>query len=90
MSDYDKNFLKDKYKELEKDLSKPEVRQPNDHILLIDGLNMGGNVWFVGNKRFQILIKTGIVKLILLMCSLVTVRVCCSFSDSCECVVEDG
>ena len=39
MSDYDKNFLKDKYKELEKDLSKPEVRQPNDHILLIDGLN---------------------------------------------------
>ena len=36
MSDYDKNFLKDKYKELEKDLSKPEVRQPNDHILLID------------------------------------------------------
>ena len=39
MSDYDKNFLKDKYKELEKDLSKPEVRQPNDHVLLIDGLN---------------------------------------------------
>jgi len=39
MSDYDKSFLKDKYKELEKDLSKPEVRQPNDHVLLIDGLN---------------------------------------------------
>ena len=39
MSDYDKNFLKDKYKELEKDLSKPEVRKPNDHVLLIDGLN---------------------------------------------------
>ena len=39
MSNYDKNFLKDKYKELEKDLSKPEVRKPNDHVLLIDGLN---------------------------------------------------
>jgi len=39
MGDYDKNFLKDKYKELEKDLSKPEVRKPNDHVLLIDGLN---------------------------------------------------
>ena len=39
MSDYDRNFLKDKYKELEKDLSKPEVRKPNDHVLLIDGLN---------------------------------------------------
>tara|TARA_B100000902_G_scaffold124493_1_gene124352 strand:- start:1564 stop:2619 length:1056 start_codon:yes stop_codon:yes gene_type:complete len=39
MSNYDKKFLKDKYKELEKDLSKPEVRQPNDHVLLIDGLN---------------------------------------------------
>ena len=39
MSDYDKNFLKDKYKELEKDLSKPKVRKPNDHVLLIDGLN---------------------------------------------------
>ena len=39
MSDYDKNFLKNKYKELEKDLSKPKVRKPNDHVLLIDGLN---------------------------------------------------
>ena len=39
MSDYDKNFLKEKYKEIEEELSEPKVRKPNDHVLLIDGLN---------------------------------------------------
>ena len=39
MSDYDKNFLKEKYKEIEEELSEPTVRKPNDHVLLIDGLN---------------------------------------------------
>jgi hypothetical protein len=35
-------------------VSEGEDRQNNQ---LIDGLNMGVNVWFVGNKRFQILIE---------------------------------
>ena len=39
MSDYDKNFLNKKFKELEEELSEPTVRKPNDHVLLIDGLN---------------------------------------------------
>ena len=39
MSDYDKNFLKEKYKEIEEELSEPKVRKQNDHVLLIDGLN---------------------------------------------------
>ena len=39
MSDYDKNFLNKKFKELEEELSEPKVRKPNDHELLIDGLN---------------------------------------------------
>ena len=39
MSNYDKNFLKDKYKELKEEISEPKVRKPNDHVLLIDGLN---------------------------------------------------
>ena len=29
MSDYDKNFLKEKYKEIEEELSEPKVRKPN-------------------------------------------------------------
>ena len=39
MSDYDKNFLNKKFKELEEELSDPKIRKPNDHVLLIDGLN---------------------------------------------------
>lgn len=39
MSDYDKNFLNKKFKELEEELSEPKIRKPNDHVLLIDGLN---------------------------------------------------
>ena len=39
MSDYDKNFLNKKFKELKEELSEPTVRKPNDHVLLIDGLN---------------------------------------------------
>ena len=39
MSDYDKNFLNKKFKELEEELLEPTVRKPNDHVLLIDGLN---------------------------------------------------
>ena len=39
MSDYDKNFLNKKFKELEEELSEPTVRKQNDHVLLIDGLN---------------------------------------------------
>ena len=39
MSDYDKNFLNKKFKELEEELAEPTVRKPNDHVLLIDGLN---------------------------------------------------
>ena len=39
MSDYDKNFLNKKFKELKEELSEPKIRKPNDHVLLIDGLN---------------------------------------------------
>ena len=39
MSNYDKNFLNKKFKELKDELSESKVRQPNDHVLLIDGLN---------------------------------------------------
>ena len=39
MSNYDKNFLNQKYKELKNELSESKVREPNDHVLIIDGLN---------------------------------------------------
>jgi hypothetical protein len=41
-------------------VSEGEDRQTNP---LIDGLNMGVNVWFAGNKRFQILIESVIAML---------------------------
>lgn len=40
MRDYDKNLLNQKFNDHKSELSKePEVRKPNDHVLIVDGLN---------------------------------------------------
>ena len=40
MSKYDKSLLKEKFKDVKEEISKePKTRQPDDHVLIVDGLN---------------------------------------------------